>query len=95
MNTNRNNTHFSMHRAESVVPSVGRSSRSQYFWITLKGSETEATLHFDSLEDIINWTQALTNSAIALMAEVVAEQTAIENNEPIEFDLVTQAIRHA
>lgn len=95
MNTNRNTTHFTMHRAESVVPTVGRSSRSEYFWITLKGSETEATLHFDSLESIINWTQALTNSAVVLMAEVVAEQTAVENNEVIEFDLVTQAIRNA
>lgn len=95
MNTNRNNTHFSMHRAESVVPSVGRSSRSQYFWITLKGSETEATLHFDSLENIVNWALTLSNSAVALMADIVAEQTAAENGEAIEFDLVTQAIRHA
>lgn len=95
MNTNRNTTHFTMHRAESVVPSAGRSSRSEYYWVTLKGSETEATLHFDSLESIIVWAKTLTQSAVALMAEVVAEQTAVENNEPIEFDLVTQAIRHA
>lgn len=93
MNTNRNTTHFTVHRAESVEPSVGRSQPSNYFWVTFKGSEMGATLHFDSLESIINWTQTLTNSAIAMMAEVVAERTAAENNEV--FELVTQAIRHA
>jgi hypothetical protein len=93
MNTNRNSTHFTVHRAESVEPSVGRSQSSNYFWVTFKGSEMEATLHFDSLASIITWTQTLTNSAVAIMAEVVAEQTAAENGEVIE--LVTQAIRHA
>jgi hypothetical protein len=88
MNSNRNTTHFTVHRAESVVPSAGRSSASQYFWVILKGSEMEATLHFDSLESIINWTQALTNSAVALMAEVVAEQTATENSEITESTAV-------
>lgn len=93
MNTNRNSTHFSVHRAESVEPSVGRSQLSNYFWVTFKGSEMEATLHFDSLESIINWTQTLNNSAIAMMTEVVAERTAAENGEV--FELATQAIRHA
>lgn len=93
MNTNRNTTHFTVHRAESVVPTVRRSTTSHIYWISLEGSEMGATLHFEDLASLINWTQALTNSAIALMAEVVAEQTAIENGEVIE--LVTQAIRHA
>lgn len=93
MNTNRNTTHFTVHRAESVVPTARRSLTADIYWIAIEGSEMAATLHFDSLESIINWTQALTNSAVALMADVVAEQTAAENGEVIE--LVTQAIRHA
>jgi len=93
MNTNRNTTHFTVHRAESVVPTVRRSLASNIYWIAIEGSEMGATLHFDSLESIITWVQALNNSAVALMAEVVADQTAAENGEVAE--LVTQAIHHA
>jgi hypothetical protein len=93
MNSNRNSTHFTVHRAESVVPTVRRSTTSHIYWISLEGSEMGATLHFEDLASIIDWTQTLTASAIAMMAEVVAERTVIENAEDIE--LVTQAIRHA
>jgi len=58
---------------------VRRSATSEIFWIALEGSEMTATLHFDSPESIITWIETLTNSAITLMSEIVAERNSAEN----------------
>ena len=43
------------------------------------------TLHFDSPESIITWIETLTNSAIALMSEIVAERAACENLDIVDW----------
>jgi hypothetical protein len=88
MNTNRNSTHFTVHRAESVVPTVRRSTTAHIYWISLEGSEMGATLHFEDLASLVTWTQTLTASAIAMMQEVAAESTAIgQIAEPVTVAL--------
>jgi len=71
--SNRNNTHYTVHRAESTVPAVRRSVSSNIFWIAIEGSEMGATMHFDTLPSLVAWTQALTASAIAMMHELATE----------------------
>jgi len=71
--SNRNNTHYTVHRAESTVPAVRRSVSSNIFWIAIEGSEMGATMHFDNLPSLVAWTQALTASAIAMMHELATE----------------------